>query len=105
MPKYVPKEDVEKGLVDPTKPLAEQVEYKQKIDQEAQEKQKQQEQKNPQHQRPKKERPPRNERPKFNWNKKDITLETKAPEKPKKILEKPDKEKFNEAVQKLKDQR
>jgi hypothetical protein len=24
MPKYVPKEDVEKGLVDPTKPLAEQ---------------------------------------------------------------------------------
>lgn len=32
MPRYVAKEDVEKGLVDPTRPLEEQVDYKQKLD-------------------------------------------------------------------------
>lgn len=32
MPRYVAKEDVEKGLVDPTRPLEEQPEYKQKIE-------------------------------------------------------------------------
>jgi hypothetical protein len=35
MPKYVLKEDVEKGLVDPTKSLNEQPQYKQKIEKEA----------------------------------------------------------------------
>ena len=74
MPKYVPKEDVEKGLVDPTKPLAEQQQYKEKLDKEAEERQKKHEDKRPpQPVRPKKERPPRNERPKFNYNKEDIT--------------------------------
>jgi hypothetical protein len=33
MRKYVAKEDVEKGLVDPTKSLEEQPEYKKKIEQ------------------------------------------------------------------------
>lgn len=32
MKKYVSKEDVEKGLVDPTKPLTEQKEYMDKIE-------------------------------------------------------------------------
>jgi hypothetical protein len=32
MPRYVPKEDVEKGLVDPTKPLEEQPQYKEKVE-------------------------------------------------------------------------
>lgn len=32
MKKYVSKEDVEKGLVDPTKPLEEQTEYLNKIE-------------------------------------------------------------------------
>ena len=32
MPRYVAKEDVEKGLVDPTRPLEEQPEYKQKVE-------------------------------------------------------------------------
>jgi len=87
MKKYVLKEDVEKGLVDPNKPLDQQPEYKQKVDQEALEKQKLHEAKNPpQHQRVRKERPPRKERPKFNWDKKEITLETKVLDQPKKIL-------------------
>lgn len=34
MPKYVAKEDVEKGLVDPKRSLDEQPEYKKKIEQE-----------------------------------------------------------------------
>lgn len=92
MKKYVPKEDVEKGLVDPTKPLAEQVQYKLKYEQDMQAKQKDNEPKHPRPQRPKKERPPRKERPKFNWNKNDITLETQPPEMPKVILEKPSKQ-------------
>ena len=33
MPKYVAKEDVEKGLVDPKRSLDEQPEYKKKIEQ------------------------------------------------------------------------
>ena len=74
MPKYVPKEDVEKGLVDPTKPLAEQPQYKEKIEKETEERQKLHEDKRPQQPvRPKKERPPRNPRPRFNYNKEDIT--------------------------------
>lgn len=73
MPKYVPKEDVEKGLVDPTKSLDEQPQYKEKIEKEALEKQKLHEEKKPQVFRQRKERPPRNPRPKFNWNKDDIT--------------------------------
>jgi hypothetical protein len=36
----------------------------------------------------------RADRPKYNWNKRDVTLETVIPEKPKKVLPKPDKEKF-----------
>jgi len=40
MKKYVPKEDVEKGLVDPTKPLDQQIQYKLKYEQEVQGKQK-----------------------------------------------------------------
>ena len=36
MPKYVLKEDVEKGLVDPKRSLEEQPEYKKKIDEEKQ---------------------------------------------------------------------
>jgi hypothetical protein len=31
MPRFVAKEDVEKGLVDPTKPIAEQPEYQKKL--------------------------------------------------------------------------
>jgi hypothetical protein len=32
MPRFVAKEDVEKGLVDPKKPLAEQPDYQKKIE-------------------------------------------------------------------------
>lgn len=100
MLKYVPKEDVEKGLVDPTKPLAEQPQYQSKLEQE---RPKQDEKKPPA--RPRKEYPPRNPRPTFNWNKNDVTLETVPPEKPKKLLEKPSKDAFNDALNKLKAQR
>jgi hypothetical protein len=48
--------------------------------------------------RPRKEYP----RPTFNWNKNDVTLETVPPEKPKKLLEKPSKDAFNDALNKLK---
>ena len=85
MPKYVPKEDVEKGLVDPSRSLDEQPEYKQKYEQMAHEKEKHVEHKQ-YYQKPKKERPPRKERPKFNYNKSEITLETQPPAKPKKLL-------------------
>jgi hypothetical protein len=103
MPKYVLKEDVENNLVDPTKPLEEQPEYKKKIDQEAEQRHKHQESK--QHIRPKKERPPRNKRPVFNWNKKDVTLDSKPPEKPKKLLERPDRKKHQEGMERLKAER
>lgn len=105
MPKYVPKEDVEKGLVDPTKPLEEQPQYKEKIEKETQERQKLHEDKRPHVVRPKKERPPRNPRPKFNYNKDDVTETTQPPEAPKKLLEKPNKEKYFEGLEKLKAQR
>jgi hypothetical protein len=74
MPKYVLKEDVEKGLVDPTKSLDEQPEYKAKVEKQTQDKQILQEAKKARENlRPKKERPPRNARPKYNWNKDEIT--------------------------------
>lgn len=104
MPKYVAKEDVEKGLVDPTRPLDEQPEYKKKIQEVTKQKEVAHEPKKT-YQRPKKERPPRKERPKFNWNKQDITLDTQPPEKPKKLLEKPDVNKHKEGLEKLKSQR
>ena len=95
MPKYVAKEDVENGLVDPKRSLDEQPEYKKKIEQQHEEKEKHNDHR-PQRQRPKKERPPRKERPKFNWNRDDITLDSKPPEKPKKLLQKPDAQKHKE---------
>lgn len=95
MRKYVAKEDVEKGLVDPTRSLDEQPEYKKKMEEEAKEKEKLHEPKKT-YQRPKKERPPRQDRPVFNWKKEDITLDTKPPEKPKNILEKPDQKKYRD---------
>ena len=58
MPKYVAKEDVDKGLVDPKRPLDEQPEYKKKMEKEHEQKEKQNEPKQ-YRQRPKKERPPR----------------------------------------------
>ena len=85
--------------MDPSKPLLEQPQYREKIEKEAQEKQKLNEDKRPPtHNRPKKERPPRNPRPKFNWNKEEITEQTPLPEPPKKLLEKPNKEKFQEGL-------
>jgi hypothetical protein len=106
MKKYVAKEDVEKGLVDPTKPLEQQAEYKEKMEKEAEARQKLHEDKRPPPPvRPKKERAPRNPRPKFNWNKEEITEQTPLPEAPKKLLEKPNKEKFQEGLEKLKAQR
>ena len=84
MKKYVSKEDVEKGLVDPNKPLKDQKEYLNKIKEEQREK-------NPKKEHKKRERP---DRPKYNWNRRDVTEETPVPKDPKKVIEKPDKEKF-----------
>ena len=95
MPKYVLKEDVEKGLVDPTLSLDDQPAYKKKVEERNQEREKHQPKK-PQHQRPKKERAPRKERPKFNWDKKEITADSKPLERPKKLIEKPDDKKHKD---------
>lgn len=95
MKKYVSKDDVEKGLVDPSKPLKEQKEYLIKIEKDREphvKKDKKDGQK-------KRERP---DRPKFNWNRRDVTEETPIPKEPKKVVEKPDKEKFHNQLNVMK---
>lgn len=75
--KYVSKQDVEKGLVDPTKPLGQQKDYLDKIEKEDREKHP----KDKPEYKPKRERP---NRPQYNWNRRDVTEETPIPEAPKK---------------------
>lgn len=72
MKKYVSKDDVEKGLVDPKKPLKEQKEYLSKVEQEKEKHVKKD--KKDGHKR--RERP---DRPKYNWNRRDVTEETPLP--------------------------
>lgn len=99
MKKYVSKDDVEKGLVDPTKPLKEQTEYLTKIEKEHPKDVKKDKK---QHDQKRRERPERPDRPKYNWNRRDVTEETVVPKEPKKVVEKPDKEKFHNQLNALK---
>ena len=92
MKKYVSKDDVEKGLVDPKKPLTEQKEYLDKIEKQEREKNVLKERKDPPKRR---ERP---DRPKYNWSRRDVTEDTPIPNAPKKAVEKPDKEKFHKQL-------
>jgi|688.fasta_scaffold267430_1 hypothetical protein len=67
MKKWVAKEDVEKGLVDVTKPLNEQKEYLDKVE-------KDQREKNPNKAKPEyHKKRERENRPKYNWNRRDVT--------------------------------
>lgn len=67
MKKYVSKDDVEKGLVDPSKPLKDQKDYLDKIE-------KQEQDKHPNKPKPEfHKKRERENRPKYNWNRRDVT--------------------------------
>jgi hypothetical protein len=76
MKKYVAKEDVEKGLVNISKPLNQQKEYLDKIEREEKERH------HNRHWRDAHTKAEHKNKPTYNWNRRDVTEDTPLPEAP-----------------------